>query len=112
VWQRSAELLADGQPLSATGAEQIAGVVGLAKPSSEHFPSQLIAGQGAVELRVPKLADADRPDRGLCGSATDRFAAGGARPLGLGEVAVAGVDLSAPLRVGRDGSILRALLRP
>jgi hypothetical protein len=112
------EFLAEGQPLAALLPGKFVGMTGLSQTGPlEHFSESAaqIAGQGArVELQVPKLADVTGLIEAYAGQQPTDLPLVVRGPLGLGEVAVAGVDLSAPPLASWPGrtAFLHALVRP
>ncbi len=112
------EFLADGQPLAALVPAKFVGVTGLSQLGPLELFSESaapIAGQRSrVELQVPKLADVTGIIEVYAGQQPTDLPLVVRGPLGLGEVAVAGVDLSAPPLATWPGrtAFLQALLRP
>jgi hypothetical protein len=112
------DLFAEGRPLAAFLPGKFAGMARLPQMDRlEHFSESAaqIAGQGVrVELSVPKLTDVSGMIEAYAGQQPTDLPLVVRGPMGLGEVAVAGVDLSAPPLAGWAGrtAFLHVLLRP
>jgi hypothetical protein len=112
------DLLAEGRPLAPLVPGRFVETVRLSQTGPlEHFSerSALISGEGArVELAIPRLRDVTGSIEAFAGQQPGDLPLVARGALGLGEVAFAGVDLSAPPLAQWPGraAFLRALLRP
>lgn len=112
------KVLAEGQPLAALVPGKVVGVTSLEQTGPlEHFSesSVQIGGTSArVTLKVPKLAEVNGRIEAYAGHQPGDLPLVVRGPLGLGEVAFAGVDVSAPPLADWPGrtAFLHALLRP